>query len=170
MNKKEELRSKLEALKAAGFTTIDDLIDMVEAIEDLPGIKEAVPTAPVATFVKIPKGIELEAKLKKVMHQLGAPAHVKGYQYVVDAIMLVIEDKNSINAVTKVLYPTVAKKNGTTSSRVERAIRHVIEIMWSRGDIKELENMFGSTVDPNKGKPTNSEFIALFADNIRMGW
>ena len=103
-----------------------------------------------------------------MIHEIGIPAHIKGYHYLRDAIMMAIEDMDVLNAITKVLYPTVAKKNQTTSSRVERAIRHAIEVAWSRGKIDTLEELFSYTVSNGKGKPTNSEFIALVADTIRL--
>ena len=114
------------------------------------------------------KGADLETQVTKVIHQIGVPAHIKGYQYLRTAILMVISDKDIINAVTKVLYPTVAKQYGTTSSRVERAIRHAIEVAWDRGDVDTLNSFFGYTVQTDKGKPTNSEFIAMIADNLRL--
>lgn len=106
--------------------------------------------------------------MTKVIHQIGVPAHIKGYQYLRTAIMMAIEDNDIINAVTKILYPSVAKRYRTTSSRVERAIRHAIEVAWDRGDIETLNAYFGYTIHNNRGKPTNSEFIAMIADNLRL--
>ncbi len=114
------------------------------------------------------KGPDIETQVTKVIHQIGVPAHIKGYQYLRTAIMLTIEDNDIINSVTKILYPSVAKKYQTTSSRVERAIRHAIEVAWDRGDIEILNSYFGYTVQNNRGKPTNSEFIAMIADNLRL--
>lgn len=111
---------------------------------------------------------DLEAQVTKVIHQIGVPAHIKGYQYLRTAIIMAIEDDNVINAVTKILYPSVAKRYKTTSSRVERAIRHAIEVAWDRGDIETLNEYFGYTIHTNRGKPTNSEFIAMIADNLRL--
>jgi len=111
---------------------------------------------------------ELENKVTMAIHEIGVPAHIKGYQYVRSAIMLAVEDTEVINAVTKVLYPTIARKYKTTSSRVERAIRHAIEVAWDRGDIEVLQRIFGYTVSNAKGKPTNSEFIAMIADRLRL--
>ena len=108
----------------------------------------------------------LEAAVTEIIHEIGVPAHIKGYQYLREAIILAIEDIDIINAVTKVLYPTVAKKFSTTPSRVERAIRHAIEVAWDRGDVEVLQRVFGYTVSGVKGKPTNSEFIAMIADNM----
>ncbi|MGN1003186.1 MAG: sporulation transcription factor Spo0A [Oscillospiraceae bacterium] len=110
----------------------------------------------------------LEAIVTDVIHEIGVPAHIKGYQYLREAIIITINDMDVINAVTKVLYPTVAKKFGTTPSRVERAIRHAIEVAWDRGDLETLQKFFGYTVSNIKGKPTNSEFIAMIADCLSL--
>ena len=112
--------------------------------------------------------LHLETKVTDMIHEIGIPAHIKGYHYLRDAIMMAVEDMDVLNAVTKVLYPTVAKKHQTTASRVERAIRHAIEVAWSRGKLDTLDYLFGYTVSNGKGKPTNSEFIALIADTIRL--
>ncbi len=111
---------------------------------------------------------DMEAEVTKIIHQIGVPAHIKGYQYLRYAIMMTIEDNDVINSVTKVLYPTVAKKYQTTTSRVERAIRHAIEVAWDRGDVDTLNSFFGYTIQNSRGKPTNSEFIAMIADNLRL--
>jgi len=111
---------------------------------------------------------DLEAQVTRIIHEIGVPAHIKGYQYLRTAIMMTVDDNECINAVTKVLYPTVAKKYGTTTSRVERAIRHAIEVAWDRGDVDTLNSYFGYTIQNSKGKPTNSEFIAMIADNLRL--
>ena len=110
----------------------------------------------------------LEADVTAIIHEIGVPAHIKGYHYLRDAIMMAVEDMDVLNAITKILYPTVAKKYQTTSSRVERAIRHAIEVAWSRGKLDTLDELFGYTVSTGKGKPTNSEFIALIADTIQL--
>ncbi len=110
----------------------------------------------------------LESRVTAIIHEVGVPAHIKGYQYVREAIMIAVEDMDVINAVTKVLYPEVAKRFGTTPSRVERAIRHAIEVAWDRGDLETLQHYFGYTVNSAKGKPTNSEFIAMIADRISL--
>ena len=114
------------------------------------------------------KEISLENRVTDMIHEIGIPAHIKGYHYLRDAIMMAIEDMDVLNAITKILYPTVAKKHQTTSSRVERAIRHAIEVAWNRGKLDTLDELFGYTVSHGKGKPTNSEFIALVADTIRL--
>ena len=111
---------------------------------------------------------DLESQVTKVIHQIGVPAHIKGYQYLRCAILMTINNNDIINSVTKVLYPTVAKKYGTTTSRVERAIRHAIEVAWDRGDVDTLNSYFGYTIQNSRGKPTNSEFIAMIADNLRL--
>ena len=108
----------------------------------------------------------LEARVTAIIHEIGVPAHIKGYQYLREAIIMTVEDMDVINAVTKVLYPEVARKFGTTASRVERAIRHAIEVAWDRGDLETLQKYFGYTVSNTKGKPTNSEFIAMIADRL----
>ena len=112
--------------------------------------------------------VALEVRVTEVIHQVGVPAHIKGYQYLREAIMMAVEDIESVSAITKVLYPSIAKKFHTTSSRVERAIRHAIEVAWDRGDIETLQSYFGYTVSGVKGKPTNSEFISMIADRLRL--
>ena len=111
---------------------------------------------------------ELEIDITNIIHEVGVPAHIKGYQFLRDAITLVVSNKEYLNAVTKELYPTVAAMNNTTPSRVERAIRHAIELAWNRGRIETLEALFGYTIKNDKGKPTNSEFIAIIADKLRL--
>ena len=111
---------------------------------------------------------QLEALVTNVIHGVGVPAHIKGYQYLREAIMLVVNDIDVINQITKTLYPEIAQKFGTTPSRVERAIRHAIEVAWGRGEVALMENIFGYTVSAAKGKPTNSEFIAMIADKLRL--
>ena len=111
---------------------------------------------------------DLEATVTEVIHEIGVPAHIKGYQYLREAILITVADMEVINAVTKVLYPAVAKKFATTPSRVERAIRHAIEVAWDRGDLETLQKYFGYTVNSCKGKPTNSEFIAMIADHLSL--
>ena len=111
---------------------------------------------------------DIEAQVTRIIHQIGVPAHIKGYQYLRTAILLTVKDSDIINSVTKILYPSVAKKYQTTTSRVERAIRHAIEVAWDRGDVDTLNSYFGYTIQNNRGKPTNSEFIAMIADNLRL--
>ena len=109
-----------------------------------------------------------ELTVTEILHQIGVPAHIKGYQFLRDAILLTMNEPEYINAVTKRLYPEIAKKNGTTASRVERAIRHAIEVAWDRGDVDTLNSYFGYTIHNLRGKPTNSEFIAMIADKMRL--
>jgi len=110
----------------------------------------------------------LEMDVTNIIHEIGVPAHIKGYQYLRDSIIMSVEDMEMLNSITKILYPTIAKKHQTTPSRVERAIRHAIEVAWSRGKMDTIDELFGYTVSTGKGKPTNSEFIALIADKIRL--
>lgn len=111
---------------------------------------------------------DLEIDITNIIHEVGVPAHIKGYQYLRQAITMVVEDIELLSAVTKELYPTIAKKFNTTPSRVERAIRHAIEVAWNRGKIDTINKLFGYTVHNDKGKPTNSEFIAIIADKLRL--
>ncbi len=111
---------------------------------------------------------DLKKDVTDMIHEIGVPAHIKGYQYLRDAIMLSVEDSEMLGSITKILYPTIAKRFATTPSRVERAIRHAIEVAWSRGRMETLDALFGYTINTGKGKPTNSEFIALIADRIRL--
>ena len=110
----------------------------------------------------------LEGQVTAIIHEIGVPAHIKGYQYLREAILIAVGDMDVINAVTKVLYPEVARRFDTTASRVERAIRHAIEVAWDRGDLETLQKYFGYTVNSAKGKPTNSEFIAMIADRLSL--
>lgn len=110
----------------------------------------------------------LESTVTAIIHEIGVPAHIKGYQYLRESILIAVKDMEVINAVTKILYPEVAKRFGTTASRVERAIRHAIEVAWDRGDLETLQKYFGYTVSNAKGKPTNSEFIAMIADRLQL--
>lgn len=111
---------------------------------------------------------ELEVMVTDIIHQIGVPAHIKGYHYLREAIILSIKNSEIVNSVTKLLYPTVAKSYSTTASRVERAIRHAIEVAWDRGDIDVLNSYFGYTIQTDRGKPTNSEFIAMISDKLRL--
>lgn len=122
--------------------------------------QKPIPVAPVQ------KNIEVE--VTNVLHEIGVPAHIKGYQYLRDAIIMVIKDIDIINSITKQLYPNIAKEYNTTPSRVERAIRHAIEVAWGRGQVDAIDTLFGYTVNLGKGKPTNSEFIAMIADKLRL--
>ena len=115
-----------------------------------------------------PSEHDLEADVTNMIHEIGVPAHIKGYQYLREAIMMSVEDIEMLGSITKILYPTIAKKYQTTPSRVERAIRHAIEVAWNRGKMDTIDELFGYTINNGKGKPTNSEFIALIADKIRL--
>lgn len=131
-------------------------------------IRDESPIAMVKRGDNVDLSSDIEAQVTRIIHQIGVPAHIKGYQYLRTAIMMTINDSEAINSVTKILYPTVAKKYSTTTSRVERAIRHAIEVAWDRGDVDTLNSYFGYTIQNNRGKPTNSEFIAMIADNLRL--
>ena len=111
---------------------------------------------------------DLEMMITEIIHEIGVPAHIKGYPYLREAIILSVKNSEIINSVTKLLYPTVAKNHNTTASRVERAIRHAIEVAWDRGDIDVLNSYFGYTIQNDRGKPTNSEFIAMISDKLRL--
>lgn len=111
---------------------------------------------------------DLEKEVTDMIHEIGVPAHIKGYQYLREAISMSVNDMDMLGSITKTLYPTIAEKYQTTSSRVERAIRHAIEVAWNRGRMETLDSLFGYTINTGKGKPTNSEFIALIADKIRL--
>ena len=140
-----------------------DLSALVERLEEIRG--ETALRLP-STRVTSPRNIE--TMVTNIIHEIGVPAHIKGYQYLREAIILAVADMDVINAITKVLYPQVAKTFQTTPSRVERAIRHAIEVAWDRGDLDTLQRFFGYTVSNTKGKPTNSEFIALIADKLQL--
>lgn len=114
--------------------------------------------------------VSIETDVTNIIHDVGIPAHIKGYQYLREAIIMSINDEDMLGCITKILYPTIAKKYQTTASRVERAIRHAIEVAWSRGHIETIDELFGYTVNNKKGKPTNSEFIALIADKLRLAY
>ncbi len=118
--------------------------------------------------LKSKHGTPIEVRVTNIIHDVGVPAHIKGYQYIREAILLAVKDEDIINAITKTLYPTLASMFSTTPSRVERAIRHAIEVAWNRGQIEVHDKIFGYTVNSNKGKPTNSEFIAMIADRLRL--
>lgn len=127
---------------------------------------EDIQAADVSTRTNVVR--DLEKDVTDMIHEIGVPAHIKGYQYLREAIMMSVQDVEMLGSITKVLYPTIAKKYQTTPSRVERAIRHAIEVAWSRGRMETLDALFGYTINTGKGKPTNSEFIALIADKIRL--
>jgi len=140
-----------------------DMTALAERLEELRGGQSVRTTQPRSGGKP-----NIEAMVTSIIHEVGVPAHIKGYQYVREAIMITVENMDVINSVTKVLYPEVAKRYNTTPSRVERAIRHAIEVAWDRGDLETLQKFFGYTVSNAKGKPTNSEFIAMISDRIRL--
>ena len=127
------------------------------------------PTGSAAGRGAVEEGVELSSQITSIIHEIGVPAHIKGYQYLRDAIMMSVEDMEMLNSITKILYPTIAKKHQTTPSRVERAIRHAIEVAWNRGRIDALDEAFGKNVCALDDKPTNGEFIALVADRLGAG-
>ena len=140
-----------------------DMTALAERLEELRG-GQTITAAQPRTGGKP----NIEAMVTSIIHEIGVPAHIKGYQYLREAIIIAVNDMDVINAITKVLYPQVAKAFQTTPSRVERAIRHAIEVAWDRGDLDTLQRFFGYTVSNTKGKPTNSEFIALIADKLQL--
>ena len=144
------------------------LADHIDTILKNRGIVPDRPAAGTAAYKPAQEPPDIETQVTKIIHQIGVPAHIKGYQYLRTAIMMTVSDSNIINSVTKVLYPSVAKQYSTTTSRVERAIRHAIEVAWDRGDVDTLNSYFGYTIQNSRGKPTNSEFIAMIADNLRL--
>lgn len=143
-----------------------DINAMAERIIRLSGWRNEI--SPVVVKDNVVTDPELELMVTEIIHQIGVPTHIKGYHYLREAIILSVKNSEIINSVTKLLYPTVAKNHGTTSSRVERAIRHAIEVAWDRGDIDVLNSYFGYTIQNDRGKPTNSEFIAMISDKLRL--
>lgn len=152
-------------LKPVNFEVLVERIAMFSQEEDVKAM-EFRPQE-IRSFPKPDMG-NIETMVTDVIHEIGIPAHIKGYQYLRHAIMMVVKDLDIINSITKELYPTVAKDFNTTPSRVERAIRHAIEVAWDRGDTEVLNSFFGYTIANSKGKPTNSEFIAMIADKLRL--
>ncbi len=134
----------------------------------VPSVKNEKELKNTHSDVKTEIARDLERDVTGMIHEIGVPAHIKGYQYLREAIMMSVEDVEMLGSITKILYPTIAAKYQTTPSRVERAIRHAIEVAWSRGKMETLDSLFGYTINTGKGKPTNSEFIALIADKIRL--
>ena len=159
-------KETLEAGASYYFLKPFDINTMAERIIQLSGWKNEM--SPVVVRDNVVSDSELELMVTDIIHQIGVPAHIKGYHYLREAIILSVKNGELINSVTKTLYPTVAKKHGTTSSRVERAIRHAIEVAWDRGDLDVLNSYFGYTIQNERGKPTNSEFIAMISDKLRL--
>lgn len=143
------------------------VLNRIKNVRNTRRISEVKTAKPYEKLPKVPEK-SLEEIVTDIIHDVGVPAHIKGYQYLREAIVMSVLDMDMLNSVTKVLYPEVAKKFKTTPSRVERAIRHAIEVAWSRGKVDTIEELFGYTISIGKGKPTNSEFIALITDKIRM--
>ena len=159
-------KEMLDAGASYYFLKPFDINVMAERIIQLSGWKnEKTPLVVKSNVVTDP---ELELMVTEIIHQIGVPAHIKGYHYLRDAIIMSIKNSEIVNSVTKLLYPTVAKHHNTTASRVERAIRHAIEVAWDRGDIDVLNSYFGYTIQNERGKPTNSEFIAMISDKLRL--
>ena len=159
-------KETLDAGASYYFLKPFDINTMAERIIQLSGWKNEI--SPVVVKDNVVTDPELELMVTEIIHQIGVPAHIKGYHYLREAIILSVKNSDIINSVTKVLYPTVAKNHSTTSSRVERAIRHAIEVAWDRGDIDVLNSYFGYTIQNDRGKPTNSEFIAMISDKLRL--
>lgn len=152
-----------------------DMSTLVERLRDLLANDEAYDSTNTTMYYtkadmnnKSISDTSLEVRATNIIHDVGVPAHIKGYQYIREAILLAVKNEEIINSITKALYPTLARKFNTTPSRVERAIRHAIEVAWNRGQIEMHDKIFGYTVNSNKGKPTNSEFIAMIADRLRL--
>lgn len=150
-----ELGAAYYMMKPFDLETLGERVRQIDALEDDNGL--------------MPKASSLELEITRILHQMGVPAHVKGYQYLRDGIAMVTQEANLMGAVTKELYPMIAEKYNTTASRVERAIRHAIELAWDRGNVELMNKYFGYTINIERGKPTNSEFIAMIADKLRMG-
>ena len=159
-------KETLDAGASYYFLKPFDINTMAERIIQLSGWKNEI--SPVVVKDNVVTDPELELMVTEIIHQIGVPAHIKGYHYLREAIILSVKNSDIINSVPKLLYPTVAKTYNTTSSRVERAIRHAIEVAWDRGDIDVLNSYFGYTIQNDRGKPTNSEFIAMISDKLRL--
>lgn len=143
----------------------DNITELLSHLSDFQIVPKAAASAIAENRIS---GYALESQITSVLREIGIPAHIMGYRYLKDAITLSINDRDYLNAITKTLYPEIASINNTTSSRVERAIRHAIEVAWTRGNMEVLDEIFGYTVNPNSGRPTNSEFIALISDNLYL--
>ena len=168
-------------IKPCEFQVLKDRIDMLSH-SFIPDSGEDMQLSSVSTYTKGNRspnystvlyddeddGTDLESQVTELILQIGIPAHIKGYHFVRSAIVMAIETPDTINAITKIVYPTIAKKYQTSPSRVERAIRHAIEVAWDRGDVDTLNSIFGYSINSNKGKPTNSEFIAMLSDKLRL--
>ena len=158
INRIRQLKSTGSTVRSSNTLMSNNAINAQLNSNQLTGVKQKA----------APSHHNLETEVTSVIHEIGVPAHIKGYQYLRDAIIMVITDMDILNSITKQLYPSIAKSYNTTPSRVERAIRHAIEVAWSRGKMDTIDKLFGYTVNNGKGKPTNSEFIALIADRLRL--
>ena len=149
-----------------------DLDTLTQRIRQLMQERPAIKTVAVSFMASAtpvqPQVFDLETRVTNILHEIGVPAHIRGYHYMREAIIMSVNDMDVLNYITKELYPSIAKKCNTTPSRVERAIRHAIEVAWNRGKIDAIDALFGYTINNHKGKPTNSEFIALIADRLRL--
>jgi len=165
----EEVMKKAVDLGASYFILkpfeLDNLAEQIRQVQGTDTIKQAPPKK---SNGKERRKRDLEASITNIIHEIGVPAHIKGYMYLREAITMVYNDIELLGSITKVLYPDIAKKYNTTASRVERAIRHAIEVAWSRGNVESISALFGYTVNISKAKPTNSEFIAMVADRLRL--
>jgi two-component system, response regulator, stage 0 sporulation protein A len=170
----EDVTKKAVELGASYFVLKPfDMDSLTSQIRQISGKKSSIlqtssSSSAVRRPVKEKKGNNLDANITSIIHEIGVPAHIKGYMYLREAITMVYNDIELLGSITKVLYPDIAKKFNTTASRVERAIRHAIEVAWSRGNIESISSLFGYTVSMSKAKPTNSEFIAMVADKLRI--
>jgi len=165
----EEVMRRAVALGASYFILkpfdLDHLAEQIRQVYDQEYKHVQVPETD-HTVIKEPN--DLEGDITEIIHEIGVPAHIKGYLYLREAISMVYNDIGLLGSITKILYPDIAKRYDTTASRVERAIRHAIEVAWGRGNIDAISAMFGYTIDVSKAKPTNSEFIAMIADKLRL--
>ncbi|SDY56975.1 two-component system, response regulator, stage 0 sporulation protein A [Evansella caseinilytica] len=167
----EDVTKKAVELGAAYYVLKPfDMDTLMNKIRDISGNTSVYVKTPSLSMHerKENKPMNLDASITSIIHEIGVPAHIKGYMYLREAITMVYNDIELLGSITKVLYPDIAKKYNTTASRVERAIRHAIEVAWSRGNIESISKMFGYTVSVSKAKPTNSEFIAMVADKLRI--
>lgn len=165
MTREEKARNLIKEL---GIDSVEDLIAILQSVSENPAKEENQTPAQVVS-IEEESELSLEIKVKAILRRMGAPANIKGYQYMADALVTGLKNKESLDAVTKLLYPGVAEKNHTTGSRVERAIRHFVEVLYDRGNYEEIDKVVGTSVSLNKIRPTNSEFICAFVDYLKMG-
>ncbi|SET60534.1 two-component system, response regulator, stage 0 sporulation protein A [Salinibacillus kushneri] len=168
----EEVTKKAVDLGASYFILkpfdLEHLKDQVLQVAGLPTVIKSPQPSVAQTAQRANKKVDLDASITNIIHEIGVPAHIKGYMYLRTAISMVYHDIELLGSITKVLYPDIAKQFNTTASRVERAIRHAIEVAWNRGNVDSISKLFGYTVNMSKAKPTNSEFIAMVADRLRL--